>query len=404
MGTAEIERKKDELLREKLNLLEVEAILRMAHEATDFLDRHGYLNKAYLAFRDSRLRDQGLNFNTLAEVWGFRLNDIRNAKQLANLTFEAIDILTDTKAFTEQNLLHVSTLAQCIEQRDRARWLVAEAEKEVVKQPGIPWADIKKSRKSTRSILLKLTKKFDRVIEELQETRAAVTRDLVDLNEAVTALAAKYFDALALSKSQVSTSDSLGERTDPVLNTGFTVDDLSATPHPALVDLEQKLKNLSNGVVKDLKDQLSDSTVTLIPKAKPDEVGWSITAICEELKGEGYNIARESRDAAKAFAIKLKILGDPSYGWSNKAADQAHLLTDNWRWNAQGRTIIRSWMMNYCEVKTQLKNGKVKKYEQDAREIVLSQIRPVGKGERVKLSLPVKRPHRHIGLDRPLRH
>lgn len=122
-------------------------------------------------------------------------------------------------------------------------------------------------------------------------------------------------------------------------------------------------------------------TLRLIPQVEPGEDGYSMESMVHSLLQKGFNLSKTD-DAPRDIAVRLKLIGDLSFGWWNPHYDTVNRpLTENWRFNEAGAAVIAPHMLRFCELKMAYETVHAVGPREKALQEVLDGLSPVGVGE-----------------------
>lgn len=142
-----------------------------------------------------------------------------------------------------------------------------------------------------------------------------------------------------------------------------------------LIEVNKRLAVLERG------GGFSTRPMLLVPQVDADEAGYSMEALNKALIEKGYVIS-ETDAAIRAFAGKLGLIGDLTYGFWNAHSDRVNRsLSDSWRFNDAGAQALEPHVLSYCKRKMQYEEESQPAPRERALKEVLDLISPIGNGE-----------------------
>jgi len=145
---------------------------------------------------------------------------------------------------------------------------------------------------------------------------------------------------------------------------------------------EKTLQHISNRLDALESGGIGTRSMILVPQLDPDHAGYSMESMNRYLADQGYNISA-SDTAIRSIAAKLRIIGDPTYGFWNSHSDaviRGAPLHENWRFNEAATQLLQDHVKLYCELRASNEAAGTIAPRDKALTEVLDKIQPVGSG------------------------
>lgn len=144
--------------------------------------------------------------------------------------------------------------------------------------------------------------------------------------------------------------------------------------------LEDKVSRLASAGL------LGSHTLALVPKLSLEDAGYSMASMNEALIAKGWNIS-VTETAVRSIAARLKIIGDPAFGFWNRHNDSIDRgLSESWRFNERGMQIVQGPMLTFCTLKATYEAAGDAGPRDRALKEALDGLIPVGEGTYTNLT------------------